>query len=86
MRGHTRYIEPEPCSIGYDTVVVLLKQIGWDRAARLINHIGERDTQHNRESMRWQRLYFDTLARLHKYEPEAREQPYDPTPPPEASG
>ena len=67
-RGRMQWIDAEPCSIGADTVAALLKRIGWREAADLIERIGERSAEQNREADRWRRAYEELRQ---KYEPAA---------------
>lgn len=83
LAGRMMWVEHEPCSISADTVVSLLQRLGWREAADLIERIGERSAEQNREADRWRDAY-EKLRQ--KYEPAAAPSaPVSYQPPPEAS-
>lgn len=73
MKGRTRYVEAEPCTINADVIASLLRRLGWESAADFVLEQGRRDTEKNKEAMRWQKAYEEVLARLHRHEPPTRE-------------
>lgn len=69
IRGRTRYVEVEPCSVGTDVIAEFLERVGWAMSAELVRTLGDRDAELHREAMRWKDAYTQMLARLEQYEP-----------------
>lgn len=86
MSARKRYVEPEPLSLGAAEIVEFLRDMGWEGAAAMVRRWSERNTEQNREAMRWRAAYQEVVDRLHQYEPpERRPEPVNFQPPPEAS-
>lgn len=68
QRGRMIWIEHEPCCINADTVVALLKRIGWREAADLIERMNERDAAQYLGAQAWRTAYEELRQ---KYEPES---------------
>ena len=84
----TREIDPEPCSIGLDTIVAYLERMRRPRMAEFARTLLRQEQQHAAERMSWAERERRLLSRLDAYEPLrctlVQRQP-DYTPPPEAS-
>lgn len=74
--------DPEPASIGLDTVVMELERLGRPRMADFVRGCERMEQRLVAESRRWQTLY-EQLRGPVEHAP--REKQFDPRPPAEAS-
>lgn len=82
----TRDFDPEPCSIGVDTIVDYLERMRRPRMAAFARQLLRQEQRHAADRQAWQERERHLLSRLHQYEPPAQfEVQPDYRPPAEAS-
>lgn len=85
-RSAARDLDPEPCSIGCDTIVEYLEQMGRPKMAAFARRFEQMDSEHARERVAFREREQQLLARLAVYEPHVEREIHNPRPPAEASG
>ena len=76
---------PEPCSIGCDTIVNYLEQMGRPNMAEFARRFERMAEQHARERTAWMHREQELCEMLSQYQRRESHEPHNPRPPAEAS-
>ncbi len=82
MRIYT--IDPEPASIGWDTIVDYLEHMRRPRMADFVRTFHDMEKRHAAERLEWQRREEEFMELVRRLQPVPYER-HNPYPPPEAS-